>query len=499
MESLAELIYSANLPKAGRFIEDEDEAYDAEGFRALALEARDAFRSMGVKEGDRILFAAPNSVRLAAALMGGLLAGAVICPVHPDNGKSRLKFFIDNTGAVATAVDGPCQDKVYASTKLKAVFRLDRFEVRGKARKRRGKNENGTHGLGAVLHTSGSTGVPNGVRVGHSQALFAVKAISQVLSISREDVIYAGLPFSFDYGLFQLFMALHTGARLVIRKDFSLPLAIPRDLHETGATIFPAVPSLIATLLKSRLFGRIKLPWLRLVTSTGDALPRLHWERLTSELPGTEVVRMYGLTECKRVSIMPPGEGKDRPDSVGLPLPGTKAWVEKRRGVPAAAGEVGELLVSGPHVNDGYWMAPEATGKRFWQSEEGHWVLRTGDLFRADEEGYLYFVARKGRMIKTGAQAVSPLEIENLLAGLHSVGEAAVVSIPDEERGSVVCAALAVGANHDLDEEKVRRICAENLAPACVPAHVKFFQGKLPKTENGKIHRKVIRSHFARE
>lgn len=498
MQSLTDLLWAGAGSASGTIIEDGSESYDLAGFRALAEKAARTLSGMGVGAGDRVLFAAPNSARLAAAIFGAMRIGAIPCPLHPENGRGRLKYFCDVTGAVASVADAPCHEKFHTGTRLRACYRIDTLACKGRAKRRSAKFEEPTEGLALLLHTSGSTGVPLGVRIGHAQALFSVRSIAATLGISQTDAIYCGLPFSFDYGLYQLFMALLTGARLVIRQDFHLPMAIPRDLKETRATVFPAVPSLIAAVLKSNLLERVSLPDLRLVTSTGDVLPHHHFTRLRRALPGAEVVRMYGLTECKRVSIMPVGEGGERPGSVGKPLEGTRVWLESHRGVVAEPGEVGELVVAGPHVMDGYWGDAEATRRRFPALEGGGSALSTGDLFRIDEEGYLYFVARKGKMIKTSANAVSPLEIENYLAGLESVSEAAVCAVPDEDRGALVCAALAVSRNSTLDAETVRSRCAEDLAPYCVPTHVKFFPSRLPKTENGKINRKVIKSHFAK-
>ncbi len=126
---------------------------------------------------------------------------------------------------------------------------------------------------------------------------------------------------------------------------------------------------------------------------------------------------MYGLTECKRVSYLPPDQLDARPTSVGVPIPGTEAWIVDEHGDEVGPGEVGELVVRGGHVMQGYWNDPEATAERL---RPGRWpwerVLATGDLFRRDEEGYLFFVGRRDDIIKSRGEKVAPREVEEVLA-----------------------------------------------------------------------------------
>ena len=496
MKKISDLLFAYAGNAAAKVIVDETGSYSVLDIARLARADAKKFRAAGVKTGERIIFQAENSVRLLAAIMGAVRMGAVACPIHPATGRTRLKNIIEDATPALLVTDED-RTELYAGMDARpAVIKLGASSpllpsAHAPAGPVAGKN------VFALVYTSGSAGRPMGVMLGHRQALFAVGAICDVLRLNPGDSILSGLPLSFDYGLYQFFLALKSGATLVLRRNFDYPMAVPGLLARHGITVFPAIPSLLAVLLRSRLLERVELPSLKLITSTGDVLPAGHVTKLKKILPGTEVVKMYGLTECKRVSVMPRGMGEGREDSVGLPLPGTEVKIIDNEGRPVGPGRTGELVVIGPHVMDGYWNAPKETARRFAVGKTGEaGELRTGDLFSMDDDGFLRFVARKTKIIKTSGMQASPAEIENFLCSLDGVTESAVLGIQDGDRGRLVCAALSVGRESDLDGPEIRRLCAYHLAPHLVPAKVVVTKRRLPKTENGKINRKMIRSFF---
>ena len=199
---------------------------------------------------------------------------------------------------------------------------------------------------------------------------------------------------------------------------------------------------------------------------------------------------MYGLTECKRCTYLPPEELERRPESVGIAIPGTEAYVVNELGERCAPGEVGELVIRGAHVMKGYWADEEASA-RVLKAGPYPWekVLYTGDLFRTDEEGFLYFVSRKDDIIKTRGEKVSPKEVENVIYELAGVREVAVIGIPDPILGQAIKAIVA--ADEGIGERDIIRHCAARLEEFMVPSEVEF-RGQLPKSENGKIARKEL-------
>jgi acyl-CoA synthetase (AMP-forming)/AMP-acid ligase II len=201
---------------------------------------------------------------------------------------------------------------------------------------------------------------------------------------------------------------------------------------------------------------------------------------------------MYGLTECKRVSYLPPEELERRPGSVGKAIPNCEVFIVDEEGRNVPAGQTGELVIRGANVMQGYWNAPELTSQTFRQGRyAGERLLYSGDLFKKDEEGFLYFLGRKDDMIKTKGERVSPKEIENVLCGLEGVAEAAVVGVPDEILGQAIHAYVALKPGIQVTEKRLLKYCAEHLEPFMAPSQIKILQD-LPKSPNGKVDKKAL-------
>jgi acyl-coenzyme A synthetase/AMP-(fatty) acid ligase len=343
-----------------------------------------------------------------------------------------------------------------------------------------------------LIYTSGSTGTPKGVICPHRQVLFATRAINSVLRNTPNDVILCGLPLSFDYGLYQIFLSFDSGALLVLEPSFQNPLVIPGLLQRWGVTGFPGVPSLFASLLRSGFLARMKFEKLRYLTSTGDVFPEAQMAELESVLPGVYVIPMYGLTECKRVCMWQLGELPRREGSVGKPLSGTSAEVVDEELNIVPAGQVGELVVRGPHLTDGYWNDPQYTADRFRKQKNGDFLLRTGDLFRKDADGYLYFIGRMTGLIKSHGERISPVELETYLASIKYVVEACAVGVPDTEAGHVLCA-FVVASPGNLGSDVVQLKCRQNLRSVLCPKYVFVENNALPRNQNGKIDRAGLR------
>jgi len=282
-------------------------------------------------------------------------------------------------------------------------------------------------------------------------------------------------------------MAAQLGATLVLEKSFVFPHSIFEKVKEERVTGMSIVPSIASTILQMKRPPGEELPHLRYITNAGAALPPSHAERLQALFPAAGIYSMYGMTECHRGTWLPPDQLLLRPGSVGIAIPDTEAYVVDGNGGKVAPGVVGELVIRGAHVMKGYWENPAATGSALrpgpypWEK-----VLYTGDLFRSDEEGYLYFVARKDDVIKTGAQKVSPREVENAIYALPGIIEVAVVGVPDPVLGMAIKAMVVLGPTANLGPRDVMRHCAQHLEDFMVPRIVEFL-AVLPKTDSGKI------------
>ena len=279
-------------------------------------------------------------------------------------------------------------------------------------------------------------------------------------------------------------MTFKAGATLVLERSFMYPAVILQRIQEERPTGFPGVPTVFAMLLQMDL-STFDLSSLRYITNTAAALPPSKILELQAAFPNVTLYSMYGLTETKRTLYLPPSQLSRRPGSVGIPIPGTEAWLEDESGRRLGPGETGELVVRGRHVMRGYWESPEATALRFRQGPmPGERLCYSGDLFRQDEEGFFYFISRKDDIIKCRGEKVAPKEVENVLHLLRGV-TAVVVGVPDPTAGEVV-KAFIVSNGVPLTESEVIAHCRAHLEDFMVPKYVEF-RTELPMTSSGKI------------
>jgi long-chain acyl-CoA synthetase len=330
----------------------------------------------------------------------------------------------------------------------------------------------------------------------HYNMVAAARSITQCLENVEDDIILNTLPLSFDYGLYQVLMAFQFGGRVILEKSFAFPYKVMERMVQEKATGFPVVPTMAAMLLQMESLPRLDFSSLRYITNTAAALPVAYIRKLQALFPHVKIFSMYGLTECKRVSYLPPEHLNQRPGSVGIPIPNEDAFVLDRNGAEVPAGQVGELVVRGSNVMQGYWNAPEETAKRFKPGRyRGEALLYTGDLFKRDEEGFLYFVGRTDDMVKTKGERVSPKEIEDVLCGMEGISEAAVIGVPDEILGQAIKAFVVRQKGNTIKEQDVVKYCSKSLEPFMVPKYVEFVE-VFPKSPSGKVDKKALIAGF---
>ena len=182
--------------------------------------------------------------------------------------------------------------------------------------------------LAGLIYTSGSTGDPKGVTLTHQNMAFAADSIIEYLEMSESDRVLCVLPLSFDYGLFQLLMCVRVGATLVLEPGFTFPGRVVQLLEDQNITGLPGVPTIFQVLTALRGLAERELPHLRYLSNTGAALPAESIEAIRKTFPRARLYSMYGLTECKRVSYLPPEQLDERITSVGIAIPGTEVWIE---------------------------------------------------------------------------------------------------------------------------------------------------------------------------
>lgn len=475
----------------------------------LSDELAQGLINRGIARGDRVVLFLDNSAEAVVSIFAVLKAGAVFCPVNPSTKADKLAYILNNCRARAVITQQKIAPVAGDAALAAASVVLTVVADGDAAPADRGfahwsdvlavpefgllKAAPGIEiDLAMLVYTSGSTGFPKGVMMTHQNVVAAATSITTYLESTSDDIILNVLPVAFDYGLYQVLMAVKVGATLVLEKSFAFPQVILARCAEEKVTGLPLVPTMAAILIAQRNIEPGVLPHLRYITNTAAALPPTHIERLQALFPHVALYSMYGLTECKRCTWLPPAELKNRISSVGIAIPGTEAYVVDDEGERVAPGVVGELVIRGPHVMKGYWENPEATARALRPGpHEWERVLHTGDLFRTDDEGFLYFVGRKDDIIKSRGEKVAPKEVENIIYALPGIAEVAVIGVPDPILGSAIKAVVALEPGAEIGPTDVVRHCARYLEDYMVPKHVEF-RPSLPKTESGKISRRLV-------
>lgn len=468
-------------------------------------------RALGVLPGDRIVIHLENGVEAVLSIFGALRADAVFVPVNPTVKAEKLAYVVNNCGAAILISDqhwdGTAAGASGAISGVKAVVRVGgrpsdsawdgrpvtSFDALldagrgGPPPVARGINLN----LAALVYTSGSTRRPRGVMLTHGNIVSAAASIADYLELTSDDVILNVLPLSFDYGLYQVLLSCKSGGCLVLERAFVYPSTVLDTIARERVTGLPIVPMMAALLLKQDLTA-YDISSLRYISNTGAVLQPSHIEALRARMPHVRIFSMYGLTECKRVSYLAPEEIDRRPTSVGKPMDNVEVYLVAEDGRQLDAG-VGELVIRGSNVMQGYWGAPEDTARVLKPGRyPGEFVLYSGDIFRIDEEGYMYFLNRTDDVIKSRGQKVSPREVESVLHAAPGVLEAFVLPIPDPVLGDAIKAYVTLDGSQAVTEQEIVRYCTGNLEDFMVPKSVQIVE-RLPRTSSGKIARQALR------
>ena len=472
-------------------------------YRALdesAARVASGLTRLGVHRGARVVVHLENGVDAVQSIFGALKAGAAFVVVNSSTKADKLAAIVAHCGASAVITDA----RAGVAERLRALAPV--VLVNGDAsgpfmdfdRLAATEPEPLPHpridlDLAAIVYTSGSTGGPKGVILTHGNITSAATSITTYLEASESDVILNVLPLSFDYGLYQVLMGFAVGATIVLERSFAFPVLLLDTMVRERVTALPIVPTIAALLLRHDLRDW-DLSALRYMTSTGAVMPPAHIARLRQELPGVRFFSMYGITECKRVSYLSPEDIDARPTSVGRPMPNVEVFVEDEYGQLRETGE-GELIVRGSNVMHGYWNDPESTDRALRTGRYlGERMLRSGDRFRIDEAGYMYFLGRLDDTFKSRGQRVSPREVENVLYELPGITAAAVIGTPDDVLGMAVTAFVIV-EDPVITERDIVRHCAGKLEDFMVP-QVQLVS-ELPRTTSGKLDRRQLASERA--
>jgi len=345
-------------------------------------------------------------------------------------------------------------------------------------------NITNSNDVATIIYTSGTTGNPKGVTLSHKNLVSNIQSILSYLKLTEKDRILNVLPFYYTYGNSVLHTHLAVGGSIVLENSMMYPNRILEKMVSENVSGFSGVPSTFSLLLGRTNLSEYDLSSVRYMTQAGGPMPPANIKQLLDELPHIQFFVMYGQTEASaRLTYLPPEKLFEKLGSVGIPIDGVTIEIHDEHDKPVDAGVKGEICAHGDNIMLGYWKDPESTNQVIING----W-LHTGDLAHMDSDGFIYIDGRSSDMIKSGANRISPKEIEEVIAELHNVQEVAVIGVPDDILGEVIKAVIVKRPGEYLESREVQAYCKSNLPDYKVPKIIEFLD-EVPKTASGKIKR----------
>ena len=452
--------------------------------RAAGVAAR--LHELHVAPGDRVGILLNRGAEAAAAFFGVLSAGAIAININESLRARQVEYVMSHAGARILLTSEEMLE--WLGRPLETSASIERIETLRPSSAPTSPVPRIGSDPAHIIYTSGSTGLPKGVLVSHANLWAGTRSVAAYTELTSTDRIASLLPFSFDYGLNQLLTTMLVSATLVVERS-PLASSISDMLRTKAVTVLPCVPPLWLQLLGTPGF-RDELRTLRVMTNTGGHLPVDAVRKLRTWHPNARLYLMYGLTEAFRSTYLPPEEVDRRPDSIGRAIPGAQIIVLTADSREAEPGEEGELVHRGPTVALGYWNDPDATAHVYRSNPlrpagapDSERVVYSGDLVRRDQDGFLYYVGRRDKVIKTMGHRVSPDEIAGVLYASRQVVEAIITTEPDAARGSQIIAHVVMAEDGTLDA--LRRYAGAELPRFMQPTRIEVH-ARLPRTSSGK-------------
>ena len=422
-----------------------------------------------------------NAVEAVESYLAVARAGAVGAFLNPSASTSELAYMLDDSGAELLLVDPERREQISAGVDVVATDGA--FEELARSAGPTPPDDLDLDAPAWMLYTSGTTGRPKGVLLSQRSCLWVVAACwAPVLDLRPDEELLSALPLFHSYALDLTVVAVvATGARLRLLPRFSSARAIS-TLREEPVSLFAGVPTMFHYLVQELDGEPLRAERLRLCVSAGAILPGSLTEAF-EQVAGVPLLDGYGITETSTMVTMNWPTGDRPPGSCGLPLPGCAVrLVDAGTGADVEPEEEGELIVRGPQVMLGYHNRPDDTA----EAVRDGWY-HTGDLARADRNGYLTITGRIKELIIRGGENIAPAEVEQAIVEHPAVTDAAVVGRPDEALGEVV-AAFVVAAEGTPEADELRTFAADRLAEFKVPAEFHFVD-EIPRTGSGKVMR----------
>ncbi len=456
-------------------------------------------RRLGVRRGDRVLYAGLNHSSLVLTMFATMDLGAVFVPVDPRLAAAERSNLLEDVRPSIVVVDDEFRQPFDASvTGRSTVLSADGDDETSVTGLLHGHGPAGRApatptDLAMILYTSGTTGRPKGVLHTHGMILANGLNLARMLGVQRDEVGLVMTPMFHTAAINTnpVYVWAH-GGEVVLLSRMNGP-AVLDAIGRYGVTRIDTVTAALGVLYRTPGFDDADLSTIRSLNVGGAPIPAEQVRRFQQH--GARIHMAMGMTECCVTASLAPELVDVKPASVGKPLSLVDVrLVSTETGqVVTEPGVVGELRLRGPSVTSGYWNNPQATASAF----DGEGWYRTGDLGRLDEDGDLYLVGRIKDVIKTGGESVAAAEVERVIAQHPAVAMCAVVGAPDERWGETVVAVVTVRGGATLDLEELRTFCADELARFKLPTRL-LVMDDIPVTASGKIAKGALRELVGR-
>jgi acyl-CoA synthetase (AMP-forming)/AMP-acid ligase II len=448
----------------------------------------------GVRQGDRVAILSPNSDQLIQAIFACWWLGAVACPLNTRWSAPELIHALADSQASLLLADTALAHIAAGATTPRLT--LDEFAGLAEPEAPLADTRTGGSALAAILYTGGTTGRSKGVMLSHANLWSAAVTRGAELPNSPDSVSLLVAPLFHVAGLGRLVGQTIVSGSCVTMAQFRTP-AVLAAIEEHRIGDFVLVPSMLQSLLDDPGFAPERVRSVTRIAFGAAPMPPDLLDRALAAWPDAEFFQAYGLTETAGAACInmpvnhrPEARALGRLNSVGRAGLGAEIIVVDPAGHALPAGEVGEILIRGPMVMEGYWRQPEASAAAM----EGGW-LRTGDAGRMDADGFLFIVDRLKDMIITGGENVYCAEVEAALRSHAGVANAAVIGVPDAQWGEAVHAIVVLRdymSAHAALADELRAWCRERLAGYKCPRAITFAP-ELPMSAAGKILKNVLR------
>ena len=447
----------------------------SEDLRRLIAAYGASLRSAGLREGDRVLIGCSLSPSSTLVYLGAMYAGLVAVPVEDRAVSTSAAMLLKATGAKAVWTEGGLGRE---GGDQGSILCLHGDLAKDVPRTMMAPAARVDSDLAGLMATSGSTGVPRFVMVTHGNLIANTEAIVRSQQLASDERAMLVLPLSYCFGASLMQSHLYQGGGVVFDRRFMFPDKVLQATAQFGCTTFAGVPTVYNVLLRRSNLRQIVMPRLRRFLQAGGGLASQRIYEMRAAFPTAKFYVMYGQTEATaRISCMEPERWEEKPGSVGRPLDNLMVRIVDEEGNDLPAGQIGELLVKGPSICSGYLNDPEETHRVF---SDG-W-LRTRDLARQDEEGYLWIEGRKGAFLKMRGMRVSFPEVEARVTAIPGVYECVARASDHPEAGEALVLFIVPDQGARIGVEEVRRH---------LPAHWAIdsirLVSELPKTSAGKV------------